>query len=592
MCEELFTQVYKPGRYIGREWNVSRKDFTAADVRFALCFPDLYEVGMSNLGIRILYGVLNRMEGVCCERCFAPAQDMEALLRAKGLGLCSLESRRGLREFDLVGFSLGHELGYTNVLNILELGGIPLEASARDFGMPLVIGGGPCAINPEPMYEFFDLFVIGEAEEAIEEIITLYRRHKDNFKSGRMSRQDLLHALSCVEGVYVPSLYDAAYDPGSGALREFKPNRKDTPPVVRKRFIKNLDAAFFPQEWLLPYIEIIHDRITLELTRGCPNRCRFCQARTQYFPLRQRSPETVLRLADQTYQSTGYEEISLVGLSVSDYPHIGDLLSALISRFKEKAVGISLPSIKPRIIVAHLSSLISTIKKTGLTFAPEAANERLRKVINKQFDMEDFLKVMEEAYRAGYQRVKLYFMTGLPGETESDLDDIVTFSTQVSELRRKLNRPAGGVGISINTLIPKPHTPFQWLGMQAVAQIVSTQEYLARKIKGQKFKLSQRNAQMSFIEAVLSRGDRRLSRVILSAYRKGARFDSWDNYFDYRRWLEACTDNGIEPEFYIKAKPAADLFPWDFIDTGVTKGELLKEFESACADADFKKLLQ
>lgn len=580
MCEELFAQVYKPGRYIGREWNVSRKDFSCADVRFALCFPDLYEVGMSNLGIRIIYGVLNRMEGVCCERCFAPAQDMEALLRSRDTRLCSLESNRGLREFDLVGFSLGYELGYTNVLNMLELAGIPLEASARDPGMPLVIGGGPCAINPEPMHEFFDLFIIGEAEEAIEEVVTVYRRHRDDFRSGRMSRQDLLHALSRIEGVYVPSLYTAQYD-SDGALREFKPNRKDAPPVVRKRFIKNLDAAFFPQEWLLPYIEIIHDRITLELTRGCPNRCRFCQARTQYFPLRQRSPETVLRLADQAYRATGYEEISLAGLSVSDYPHIEDLLSTLISRFKEKAVSVSLPSIKPRIIVAHLSALISTVKKTGLTFAPEAANERLRRVINKQFDMEDFLKVMEEAYRAGYQRVKLYFMTGLPGETESDLDDIVTFAAQVSGLRRKVNRPAAQVGISINTLIPKPHTPFQWLGMQTVEQIVSVQGYLVRKIKNQKLKLSQHNAQMSFIEAVLSRGDRRLSRVILSAYRKGARFDSWDNHFDYRRWQEACADNGIDPEFYGRPRPAQELFPWDFIDMGTTKQELRKEFESA-----------
>ncbi|MFH1640796.1 MAG: TIGR03960 family B12-binding radical SAM protein, partial [Candidatus Omnitrophota bacterium] len=450
MIEEILSQVQKPGRYIGSEWNISNKDFEKARIKFALCFPDLYEVGMSNLGIRILYGMLNDIPDVSCERFFSCAEDLENSLRARQAQIFSLESHKRLGEFDLIGFSLGYELNYTNVLNILDLGLIPLKSSLRDNCYPLIIAGGPAVFNPEPMHEFFDLFVIGEAEEAIIEIIDVYRKFKNKFKEGKISKQDLLVIFSSIPGVYVPSLYDVEYN-SEGKIEKFVPRLAGVPAKIRKRFVSDLNTSYFPLEWIVPYIQIIHDRITLEVMRGCPNRCRFCQARVQYFPLRQRGIQETLKLGCQIYSRTGYEEMSLCGLSVSEYYGIEELLANLVGFFKEKAVSVSLPSIKPKTIVGNLSSLIATVKKTGLTFAPEAASERLRKVIGKDFDVEGFHKAIGEAFASGYQHVKLYYMIGLPSETPGDLDAIIDFSCGVSELKRKVNRAPAEVNISINT---------------------------------------------------------------------------------------------------------------------------------------------
>jgi radical SAM family uncharacterized protein len=580
LSDDLLLGVQKPAQYIGEEWNVSRKDFDKAGIKFALCFPDLYEVGMSNLGLRIIYAILNNLDDVACERFFSPGTDLEKTLRNNQKEILSLESKRGLREFDIIGFSLAYELGYTNVLNILDLGGILLKSSARDEKFPLVIAGGPCALNPEPMHEFFDLFVVGEAEEAILEIIDIYRKFKGQFKAAKIKKQDLLLKFSVIEGVYVPSLYEVKYGP-EGKIASFKPQINGLAQKIKKRLIRDFDNAYFPMDWLVPYIQTVHDRITLEIMRGCPNQCRFCQARQQYFPFRQRKIGNLLKLALESYKRTGYEDISLMGLSVSDYPDIEELLGKLIVLFKEKAVGLSLPSLKPKTMVGNMSSLIATIKKTGLTFAPEAATDRLRTILGKDFDIPDFFKAVEQAYLSGYQHLKLYFMIGLPFEEEKDLDGIVEFAQQVCELRRSIAGRPGQVNISINTLIPKPHTPFQWLAMEDLESVKYKQDYLKKKtVNKRKLNLSFHNRYMSFLEGVFSRGDRRLSAVILSAFKKGARFDAWGDYFKFDIWLDAFKEGNINPDFYLQKRGVEEFLPWDFLDIGLPKEALLREFNA------------
>ncbi|MFH0738919.1 MAG: TIGR03960 family B12-binding radical SAM protein [Candidatus Omnitrophota bacterium] len=576
MLDDILLNIQKPARYIGQEWNTPKKDFISSPIKFALCFPDLYEVGMSNLGLRILYGVLNSMPEVSCERFFSPASDLEQALLARGQEISSLETGRPLKEFDLVGFSLGYELNFTNVLGILKLAGLPLLSSLRDHRHPLIIAGGPCVLNPEPMHEFFDLFVIGEAEEVICEIIDLYSHSKDGFRSNKISKEELLLGLSGIEGVYVPSLYEVIYD-DRGLIKEFRPRLKGVAQRVKKRFVRELDNSYFPQEWLLPYIQVIHDRITLEIMRGCPNSCRFCQARLQYFPYRLRSRDKILELAGNTYKNSGYEELALGGLSVSDYPGIEVLLGNLIGLFRDKGVAVSLPSIKPKIIVGSLSSMIATIKKTGLTFAPEAATERLRKILNKRFDMQEFMGTLEQAYSAGYQRVKLYFMIGLPFEEDADLGAIVDFAKQVSELRRKSKHGPAQVNISINTLIPKPHTPFQWLKMQDLESIKRKHSYIKGQIKSARLELNLHNPQMSILEGLLCRGDRRLSKVILAAFLKGARFDAWVDHFNFQSWMDAFSECGIDPQRYLRERQKEEILPWDFLDIGITKDNLLSD---------------
>lgn len=583
MYNDILLEIKRPGQYIGCEWNAAKSDFAGDSIKFALSFPDLYEVGMSNLGIRIIYGMLNSTPQVLCERFFSLDSDMEDKLRASGREILSLESRKRLVEFDLVGFSLGSELCYTNVLGILDLAHMPLRASDRDCRYPLVIGGGPCTLNPEPMHEFFDLFIIGEGEPVIPEIIDIYRRHKDEYKSGKISKAELLAFLSSLEGVYVPSFYDAVYDE-NGALKEFSPNNGQAPAVIKKRFVKDLNTSYYPEDWLVPNIQVVHDRVTLEVMRGCPNRCRFCQARTQYYPLRYREPGAVLDLADSIYKNTGYEEFSISGLSVSDYPFISGLLNNLTAFFRPKGVSISLPSVKARLIMGAISSLIAKFKKTGLTFAPEAGSQRLRDLLAKDFNIEDFFKALKEAYACGYQHVKLYFMIGIPKEEDADLDEIINFSMSVSEARREAGKPPAVVNISVNNLIPKPHTVLQWSPMQGLESIKYKQGYIrGRAAKYRRLKFSYHNPDMSFLEGVLSRGDRRLSGVILAAFRKGARFDAWGNHFNFAIWHDSFKECGINPDFYLQGKKIGDLLPWDFIDTGISRGHLVDEFNKTIA---------
>ncbi|RJP29829.1 MAG: TIGR03960 family B12-binding radical SAM protein [Candidatus Omnitrophota bacterium] len=576
MNEEILLKIQKPGQYIGREWNIPKKDFLRSGIKVALCFPDLYEIGMSNLGIRILYSLLNSLDDVSCERFFSPGLDLEHFMRQEGLELVSLESASRMKEFDIVGFSLSNELGYTNVLNMLELSGLPLLSSLRDSGMPLVIAGGPCVMNPEPMHEFFDLFVIGEAEEAIRDIINVYRDYKKGSRNQINSKRDLLVQLSAIEGVYVPSLYDVEYD-HDGRVSSFKPNSPGVPVRIAKRFVKDLNSAYYPLDWLVPYVQIVHDRINIEIMRGCPNKCRFCQASSQYSPLRFRKIDNVIEFADKLYKATGYEEISLTGLSVSDYPQVEHLFDKLTSFFKDKGVGLSMPSIKPRDVSGNLASTISTIKKSGLTFAPEAGSQKLRDAMDKRFDTKEFFNTLQAAYQNGYNHVKLYFMIGLPGEDYNDLDSIVDMANEVSFLRKKNNLPAAQVNISINNLIPKPHTSFQWLKMESQDAISQKQEYLRKKSKNKKIKINFHDKHMSLIEAVFSRGDRRLSQVINKAFSLGARFDAWKSNFSFEIWMRAFAESNIDPQIYVRQRDVDEILPWDFLDIGAGKESLKAE---------------
>ena len=562
MTEDLLLSVHRPAQYIGNEWNASKKDFASCAISFALGFPDLYEIGMSNLGLRIIYGVLNSIPDVVCERFFAVEADMEAVLRNSNSKLSSWETNQELMRFDILGFSLGSELNYTNVLSILELAGLPLQSSLRDSQYPLVIAGGPCTLNPEPMADFFDLFIIGEAEEAVVEVLNLYRKYKSDYKSGVLTKAGLLLELSRIEGVYVPALYTSTLK-------------------VKKRVVKDFDSSFFPCNWMVPYVQTVHDRITLEIMRGCPNRCRFCQARAQYYPLRIRSREKVLSLANSAYASSGYEELSLAGLSVSDYPDLEKLVTDLTSTFKDQAVNLSLPSLKAKALLGNVSTLIAKIKKTGLTFAPEAGTQRLRQALAKDFSEEEFFKAIEEAYQAGYQHLKLYFLIGLPGETEEDLKGIINLAKTASELKRKIKGGPAQINISINPLIPKPHTPLQWLKMESIATIREKQSFLRSYCKNKRFKLNFHNLEMGFIEGVLSRGDRLLGKVILAAYRKGARFDAWPNSFSFAKWQEAFSETGLDAEGYLSEKSTSQLLPWDFIDAGIKKEDLIDDFNKS-----------
>ncbi len=582
MIEDLFVDVHRPAQYLGNEWNASKGDFSSAALSFALGFPDLYEVGMSNLGLRIIYGVLNNLPGVVCERFFALEPDMEASLKNAKRDLFSWESNQKLSSFDLLGFSLGSELNYTNVLNILDLAGLPLESSLRNQEYPLVIGGGPCTLNPEPMHEFFDLFIIGEAEEAIVELVNLYRKYKDDYKATRLTKEDLLIKLSRIQGVYVPSLYTPDYD-AAGELVDFSPRFAGLPLKIKKRIVSDFEMAYFPCHWMVPNVSTIHDRITLEIMRGCPNRCRFCQARSQYYPVRIRSKEKILSLAKLTYASSGYEELSLAGLSVGDYPGIETLVGDLTHSFSQQAVNLSLPSLKARVLLGNVSTLIAKIKKTGLTFAPEAGTHRLRQALAKDFSEEEFFKVIAEAYGAGYQHLKLYFLIGLPTEQEEDLQGIIDFAQGASEAKRKINGSPAQINISINPLIPKPHTPLQWQKMDSIAAIKEKQNYLRSHCKNRRLKFNFHDFQMGFLEGVLSRGDRLLSKVILAVYKKGARFDAWSNYFSFTKWLEAFSESGIDPQKYLDEKSTNVMFAWDFIDTGIDKEDLLIEFNKTIA---------
>jgi len=580
---DVLINVRRPGRYIGHEWNVIKKNPSKVKLSLCLCFPEVYEIGMSHLGIRILYDILNSKKDLLCERAFCPWFDYKEALQKHSLKLSSLENDIPLNEFDILGFSLNNELNYTNFLSMLSLSGIPFLSKDRSKDFPLIVGGGNCTLNPEPIADFFDLFVIGEAEEVLLEIAKTCKEFKRRFGAVCKRKEDLLIELCQIPGVYVPKFYHVEYD-SDFTVKEFTPLKNKAPAVIKKAYLKDLNKIIQCPKWIVPNIEIVHDRIGIEIMRGCVHRCRFCQARVYTHPLRIRSPKRILNIAKKLYKISGYEQISLLSLSSSDHPQIGEITKSLTEYFSKKSVSISLPSIRAKNIVGDISKLLSLQKKTGLTFAPEAGTEKLRNIINKNIDIDELFQVATDAFRAGYRKIKLYFMIGLPQEDYKDLDAIIDLSYRLSQKRRELCGRAAEINVSISTLIPKPHTPLQWLGAGKIEEIIERQKYIRGLVGKDKryIKLSFHNAYMSSLESALSRGHRGLSSVITSAFDKGAQFDQWDEYFNFKTWQESFANHGLYIEDFATRPIGLDkTLIWDFIDTGINKQYLINEFQKA-----------
>ena len=582
----VLKSVSKPGRYSGGEYGQIIKDKEKVKARFAFCFPDTYEIGMSNLGVRILYGVLNEQEDIWCERVYDPWIDMQEKMREHNIPLTACESGDPLTAFDMVGFTLQYEMSYTNVLNMLDLAKIPLRAADRGDDMPIIIGGGPCAYNPEPVADFFDLFNIGEGEEMLVELCKLYIKMKDE---GRYTKEAYLHeAARSIVGIYVPSLYEVTYNE-DGTIKAYTPKYDDIPATVQKRIISDMDKAYFPKKVVMPYIETVHDRIMLEVFRGCIRGCRFCQAGIIYRPVREKSAETLNEQAKCLFESTGYDEISLTSLSISDYTQLEKLTTDLLEWTDENMVSFSLPSLRVDSFTKELMEKIATVRSSSLTFAPEAGTQRLRDVINKNVREEDLLRAVGVAFEAGKNTVKLYFMNGLPTETYEDIEGIAMLASHVIDAyyqcpgRNKAKKPQ--VTISVSCFIPKPFTPFQWEAQDTLESLAEKQEFLASKITDRKIRYTYHDAKVSRIEAVLARGDRRLADALELACKEGFAFDAWDECFDYDKWISVFERSGIDPAFYAnRAFGLDEVLPWDVIDCGVTKSFLRRERDKAYAE--------
>ncbi|MDU5914549.1 MAG: TIGR03960 family B12-binding radical SAM protein [Negativicoccus succinicivorans] len=573
----LLNTVQKPARYIGGEYNSIVKDHRQMAVSVALAFPDVYEVAMSHLGLKILYEVINRQEDAVAERVYAPWPDMEAAMRQSGLPLYTLETKTPVKEYDVFGFTLQYEMSCTNVLNMLDLAGLPIWSEERTDDMPLVVAGGPCVYNPEPLAPFIDVFFVGESEESVVELVDAVKAWK---AAGRPDgRRGLLERMAQISGNYVPAFYDAHYD-RAGNFARLVPNTTAAPAKVRKRVVENVDALPVPLHPILPHIESVHDRAVLELFRGCTRGCRFCQAGMIYRPVREKTQEQLLAIARELIKNSGYDEISLMSLSSADYSQLASLVDALFAEFADRGVSISLPSLRIDSFSVDIAKKVQQVRKSGLTLAPEAGTQRLRDVINKGVTEEDLMQACTNAFTSGWNRVKLYFMLGLPTETDEDLAGIAELGYRVSDLYRSITgRMNAHVTISVSSFVPKPFTPFQWFGQIPKTEIERRQLYLKSQIKSRNIHYRYHDAPTSLLEAVLARGDRRVAQVIYAAWKQGAKFDGWTDWFKPEYWDKAFQETGIDSRYYAeRQRDFNEPLPWDHIDCGVTKDFLHREW--------------
>ena len=578
--DDILHQVTKPARYTGGEWNSVVKDWDRTNIRIALAYPDLYEIGMSNLALPILYDLLNRQPDVLAERVYAPWVDMGAVMQTKGIPLFSLESRRPLKDFDIIGFSLGYELTYTNVLNMLHLAQIPVLASEREDCHPIVIAGGTCVLNPEPMADFIDFSVIGDGEEVLLELLDSFRDWKRQGKGA--PRKELFCQVATIPGVYVPGLYQVEYK-ADGLFQSITPTVAQAKSTIKRRIVDKLPPPVTKP--VVPYTEVIHDRGAIEIQRGCSRGCRFCQAGIIYRPVRERPQEEVIPTVGELITNCGYDEVSLVSLSTSDYSHIDELVANLLShRYRHHNLALSLPSIRVDSSSVRLVDSLPSRRKTGLTFAPEAGSERLRQIINKSIPEEELLKTAATAFDRGWTNLKLYFMLGLPAETTDDIEGIIQLINKVNALGKKTKGKRPQIRVSLTTFIPKPHTPFQWVAQEGEPELNSKQELLKQGLHRKGIRLSWTDPKVSQLEAILSRGDRRLGKVIYRAWQLGSTFDAWSEHFNYENWLQAFTEAGLEPDFYHqRERPIDEPLPWAHIDVGVTTAFLKREYKKALA---------
>ncbi|PLX87567.1 MAG: B12-binding domain-containing radical SAM protein [Desulfuromonas sp.] len=572
------TEVSRPSRYLGGELGSRSFQSDQIDLRIALAFPDVYEIGMSHIGFPILYQTLNQIDGIAAERAYAPWPDMAAWLTEHDEPLCALESGLPLSHFDIIGFTLQYELSYTNLLGMLKLAGVPLRRDQRDEDAPLILVGGPCAFNPEPLADFFDCAIIGDGEEAIVEFCAAVREGT----SAGLSRAELLQTLSKIEGVYVPALFDVAYHT-DGRIRALTPRQQDYT-SVRRRFVNDLETATFPTQPIVPFMQTVHNRVAIEIARGCTRGCRFCQAGYIYRPVRERSPQKIAEIIDAALENSGYEEISLLSLSTGDYSCIEPLIKALMARHAEDQVAVSLPSLRVGSLTPELMEEIKKVRKTGFTLAPEAGTERLRSVINKGISEDDLLKTTEDAYSLGWRLIKLYFMMGLPTETDADLEALIELAARVKRTG-KGTQGGADVNVAVSTFVPKPHTPFQWQPQLSIEQVKQRQQRLKDGLKKRKLRFKYHEAELSFLEGVFARGDRRLGAVLEEAVALGCRFDGWREHFNFELWQQAFTNCDIDPDWYLRERDEDEILPWDHIDCGLPKSYFQQERQQALREA-------